>query len=110
MALEWERPKRPWYLPRPPLTIDPDAARQFDELVDACDRLAREFSGELTATVDYECRFAWLELDCLYVDLVPGGHLETLRRLTAAATSIRILPVTSRLLRIRATLPYFQEP
>ncbi len=110
MSLEWELPEWPWYLPRPPLVVDPEAARQFNELVDACDRIAKEFSGELTTVVDYECRFAWLEIDCLYADFVPGEHLETLRRLAAAATGIRILPVTSRLLRIRATLPYFQSP
>ncbi len=110
MALILELPESSHYLHRLPHAVDPEAARQFNELADACDRIAKEFSGELTAVVDHECRLAWLEIDCVFAHFFPGEHLETLRRLVAAATGIRILPVTSELLRIRAALPYFLDP
>ncbi len=110
MALILELPETSHYLRRLPRAVDPEAARQFNELADACDRIAKEFSGKLTAVVDHEFHLAWLEIDCVFAHFFPGEHLETLRRLVAAATGIRILPVTSELLRIRVALPYFQSP
>ncbi len=110
MALILELPETSHYLRRLPRAVDPEAARQFNELVEACDRIAKEFSGKLTAVVDHDCHLAWLEIDCIFAHFFPGEHLETLQRLVAAATGIRILPVTSKLLRIRVALPYFQAP
>ena len=110
MALILELPETSHFLHRVPRAVDPEAARQFNELADACDQIAKEFSGELTAVVDHEFHLAWLEIDCVFAYFFPGEHLETLRRLVAAATGIRILPVTSNLLRVRVALPYFQEP
>ncbi len=92
---------------RLPYVVVPSAAEQFDLLVDACSQIAKEFSGKLKAAVDYTRHSAQIELECLYMDFDQGEFMETLAALTTAAQSIRFRPLTSGLLRVEITLPYF---
>jgi len=90
-----------------PHVIHPIAAQRFDEMVQACDLIAKEFSGKLKATIDYENYSAEIELECIYVDFQQGEFMGTLYRLAAAARSICFLPLTSGFLKIEIVMPYF---
>lgn len=90
-----------------PHIVDPLAVQRFEEMVEACDLIAKEFSGKLKATVDYERYSARIELECVYIDFDQGEFLETLQKLTAMAGSISFQPLTSGFLRVEIAMPYF---
>ncbi len=90
-----------------PHVVDPVAAERFDEMVQACDLIAKEFSGKLKAAIDYENHSAEIVLECVYVDFRQDEFMGTLYRLAATARSICFLPLTSGFLKIEIVMPYF---
>lgn len=93
---------------RLPHIIDPVSAAEFDRIVTACDAIAKEFSGRLEATVDYNCYDASIKLECAYIEFCHGEFMETLRRLTTSTTMIQISSMPSPpLFRIELSMPYF---
>lgn len=93
---------------RLPHMIDPIAAAEFDRTVNACDAIAKEFSGRLEATVDFNCYDASIALECAYIEFRHGEFMETLRRLTTSTTMIQISSMPSPpLFRIELSMPYF---
>lgn len=95
------------YLNSLPHTIHPVAARHFDEMVEAFDLLAWEFSGRMQAVIDYENHEARIELECVYLEFPTDDLLWILRKLTAVAMNISFTPLTSGFLLLRANMPYF---
>lgn len=93
---------------RLPHMIDPVSAAEFDRTVNACDAIAKEFSGRLEATVDFNCYDASITLECAYIEFCHGEFMETLRRLTTSTTMIQISSMPSPpLFRIELSMPYF---
>lgn len=91
-----------------PHMVDPLAAVEFDNMVEACDAIAKEFAGRLVATIDFDCYEAHIRLECAYIEFCHGEFMETLQQLAITATHISIsLPPSSPLFQIDIIMPYF---
>lgn len=90
-----------------PFVTDREAAAEFDRMVEACDEMMKEFSGKLTAVVDYESHEASITMECVYVEFIIGEFMDTLLELVATATQIRFEPTVKDYLRISIDMPYF---
>lgn len=94
----------------PPFAVDKQAADEFNKMVVACDEIAKEFSGKLTAIVDYENYDASITMECVYVDFKVGEFMETLYKMATKALLVRFEPTITDFLRISITMPYFLWP
>ncbi len=95
------------YVNNLPHVIDPIAAKRFEEMIEACDSIAKEFSGKMKATINYENYSAEIVLECVYVEFQQNEFMETLYKLSTTAKSICFLPLTSGFLKIEINMPYF---
>lgn len=93
-----------------PFVVDKKAAADFYKMVVTCDKIAKEFSGKLTATIDFEYHNASITTECLYVDFDVGEFMGTLQEMAAKAYQVRFEPLISGLLRISISMPYFSRP
>lgn len=98
------------YIKTVPFTVNQRAAAVFNKMVAACDKIAKEFSGKLSATVDFEYHEALITIECVYVDFDVGEFMDTLLEMAARAYQVRFEPLTSGLLRISLSMPYFSGP
>lgn len=97
------------YIKSFPHVVNKKAAADFDKMITACDQIAREFSGKLNATIDFECHEASITLECLYVDFDAGEFKDTLQEMAEKALQIRFQPLTSGMLQIALIMPYFKR-
>lgn len=98
------------YIKTVPHVVNKIDAAEFYRMVAACNRIAKEFSGKLKATVDFKCYEANITMECVYVDFVVGEFMGILRNMAAKAFQVRFEPLTSGFLRISILMPYFSHP
>ena len=92
---------------RHPHMIDPVAKARFDKMVGICNTIARDFYGKMTATVDWECYAASIELELDYAEFCHDGSIDDLRALLDAATGVCLSATITNRFRICVHLPYF---
>lgn len=90
-----------------PFVVNEKAATEFDKMANACDKIAKEFSGTLKATVDYKNHEANIVMECVYVEFRVGEFMDTLREIAAKALQVDFQPLTSGFLRVYISMPYF---
>lgn len=90
-----------------PHMIDLAASSRFDKAVRACDAIAKEFSGQMSAVVDFETYTASIRLECAYIEFCPDEFMKTLTALSLIAKRIQMESTLSNLLRIDILMPYF---
>lgn len=94
-------------LRRRPHMIDPVAKARFDKMVGICNAIARDFYGKMTATVDWECYAASIELELDYAEFYHNCSMDDLRALVNAATDVCLSATITNRFRICVHLPYF---
>lgn len=94
-------------LKRLPHMVNPVAAVRFNRAVKACDAMAKEFSGRIKATLDFETYEASIILECAYIEFRHHEFMETLAALSLISQNIRIASTPSDLFRIDISMPYF---
>ena len=72
-----------------PKFVLPFAHAVFEKTVAACERIAKEFSGRIKASIDYSFYSATVELWCCYVEFECGEFMSVLRELTDCALAIQ---------------------
>ena len=90
-----------------PRFILPQAPEIFEKTVEACEEVAREFSGRIKAKIDYSFYTATIELWCCYVEFEYGEFLSVLQEISHHALSVRFTPLESGDLHIEIMMPYF---
>ena len=90
-----------------PRFILPYAHTIFEKTVTACEQVAREFSGKITAKIDYSHFTATIELWCCYVEFDRGEFLSILQEISRYALSVRFTPLASGDLHVEIMMPYF---
>ena len=90
-----------------PHFILPQAPEIFEKTVEACEEVAREFSGRIKARIDYSFYTATIELWCCYVEFEYGEFLSVLQEISHHALSVRFTPLESGDLHIEIMMPYF---
>lgn len=96
------------YLQTLPFTVNDESAAEFDKMVVACDKIAKEFSGKLQATVDYQSHEANIRMECVYIEFLVGEFMDTLREIATKALRVDFQPLTSGFLRVDISMPYFE--
>lgn len=90
-----------------PRVILPFAPAMFEKTVAACERIAKEFSGSIRATIDYSYFAATIELWCCYAEFMRGEFMNILHEISRHALSVRFTPLTSGDLHVEIRMPYF---
>lgn len=91
-----------------PVTVDKKAAAQFIQMAEACDLIAKEFSGKLKAAVDFEYQEACITLECVYVEFKRDEFMGILQEIVKRACRVWFEPLTSGFLRVKIFMLYFK--
>ena len=95
-------------LPKPRLyCIDYRAAQQLYMTLLACDELAKELSGRIRVTVDYDRRTADIGLECRLLEFNGRWLSELLHEITVKAYHVRIESLPDGFVRLYILMPYF---
>ena len=90
-----------------PIFVLPFANGVFEKTVAACERIAKEFSGRIKASIDYSYFTATVELWCCYIEFERGEFMNVLYEISRYALSVRFTPLLSGNLHIEILMPYF---
>lgn len=96
------------YLSRQPHIVTPGAETIFERMLAQCDKITKEFSGEIRAEINYSTYEASIVMLLPLVEFINNEFMSFLTELTHTASLIRFSPLTNGALRFEINMPYFR--